>query len=205
MLARPVEDRRAQRARMRKKPNGSGGWHARRKRQVEVPCRPDPAEAVGTDEPERRVVEPRAQLGLAGTTSIARLAEPRADDDGGRHALGSALLERRQHGGCRYGHDGEVDRLADVENRSDCWQALHHRSRRVHRDEPPREATCLQIREHTAADLRGIGRSADDGDGLGLEEWKQVGPVHAARHHHVLGGEDSADGGNRPAGLPAMV
>jgi hypothetical protein len=130
----------------------------------------DHAHAVGADHAHAGAARKRADVELPFGPLTADLGKARTEHHRSANALGSAVFERGQHGGCRHRNDGQVHRPGHRRHTGERRQPLDLRRLRVDRVERPVEAAALQEVERPAADLGGVGRCTVDRDGPRVEQ-----------------------------------
>jgi hypothetical protein len=112
--------------------NSACGRHPRRKRGIEPARGPDPPEAVGTQDPDGLVAEPRPELGLARLTGLAGLPKSRGEHDRAADAFRDTVLQGWQDSRRRDRDHRQVDGLADGQEGSGCREPLDNVRPRVH-------------------------------------------------------------------------
>jgi hypothetical protein len=179
-LQRPVEHRRAQRARLRDERDVTVLGECRREARVQVDARDDDAEAVGAEDPHP--VEACAHLAdllLEPLAGVAGLLEARRDDDEAADpGLAAGRDLPRDLVGAR-ADDGEIGRPRHVRQVGVAGHAEHRLVGGVHRVDHPVEAAAHQVAEDLATDAVGIRRHVDESDASGIEDAVQVLDAHA--------------------------
>ena len=123
----------------------------------------------------------------------ADLAESRGDDDQGLDALPAALPGDLGAEPGRYGQDGRVDVVGHVENGPIGLESQDLVTVGIDREDFPGVAVGQGVLEDRVADLAGVFRGPDDGDGLRPEEaveHPQLGFAGPARRHGSAFGDD---------------
>ena len=178
---RVVEDRQAERAALGRHRDGAGRWIDRREGRVQLHrgIGVQEAHAIGADQPAAGARGPARAVPLTRPPVRIALAEAGADDADRRHALGDAVVDRREHlrGGDH--DDRQVDRIGDVGDTRERRQAVDLAPRvGCTGTTVPVKPVAEQVVEDLGSDLAALPVGADDRDDARLEE----------RFHRLAGG-----------------
>ena len=167
---RPVEDRRAERARLRHESDVARRGHAGGEGGVELLGRVDQAEAVRPDDAHAARVRELDDLALEIGAFAAGLLEAGGDDDQRRHFLRGAVARRLQAELRRDHQHRQVHFAGNLPDRRKTGQAQNLVRLGIDRVDPAGIAVLDQVVKHVVADLAFLARRADDRHGTGVEE-----------------------------------
>ncbi len=166
---RPVEHARAEGAALRDQSDVPGLGLDGEKRCVEPHGGADDAQAVGSHDAHRAVLEdvadPLLELGARGP----RLREARRDDDGAAHARRGALCQHVGDGRCRRRDHREIDGAGNLADSRVGRQAEDRRVLGVDRVDRAPGRSHRVLHDRSADGSFGL-RGTDDGDRAGVEQ-----------------------------------
>ena len=138
--------------------------------EVQVACRVEQADAVGSQQAAARGAVVRNHPRFDALAPRVDLAEARGDADDARNAALRAIGQGRGHRSGRHHEDGEVDRVGHVEDASIGSEAAQCGGPGVYGMDRAGEAVFDQAAIAPPAELGRILRRADEGDAARAEE-----------------------------------
>ena len=166
----PVQAGGADGAALRNEADDAVRRHAGDEAGVELPGRPDHAQAVGADDAQARALEGAADLLLDQAALLAQLAAAGGDDDHPAGAGAHALADHLRRHGDGHGDDGQVGERRRIGDGAVGLESVHLFQVGVHRQNGAVVTAVDEVLDKGVTDGIRLVAGADDGDAFRVEE-----------------------------------